>query len=325
MICLCCGKEIREDAHTDEIVNQWHRSCIKRFFGTKTMPEIDISEDVLKNLANLNTQNGYTVPGVQKKLSLHLENHNNTSRLTLVNYPTGYILKPQTEDYRAMPESEYLVMSMAQKAGINTVPFAMIKDFKLENFAYITKRIDRVMPVKNGEEMKMLAMEDFCQLDGKLTENKYIGSYERCGKIISKYSSQPGIDKSEFFLRRVFCYVSGNSDMHLKNFSLIENPNGPGEYSLSRRYDLLPVNVILPADTEETALTLNGKKKNLRKKDFMALAFNMKLDEKIATRLLKKIVSMKDTFLKMTEQSLIPNDMKENFKMLISKRCEMLK
>lgn len=218
MICLCCGKEIREDAHTDEIVNQWHRSCIKRFFGTKTMPEIDISEDVLKNLANMNTQNGYTVPGVQKKLSLHLENHNNTSRLTLVNYPTGYILKPQTEDYRAMPESEYLVMSMAQKASINTVPFAMIKDFKLENFAYITKRIDRVMPVKNGEEMKMLAMEDFCQLDGKLTENKYIGSYERCGKIISKYSSQPGIDKSEFFLRLVFCYVSGNSDMHLKNF-----------------------------------------------------------------------------------------------------------
>lgn len=242
-----------------------------------------------------------------------------------MNYPTGYILKPQTEDYRAMPESEYLVMSMAQKAGINTVPFAMIKDFKLENFAYITKRIDRVMPVKNGEEMKMLAMEDFCQLDGKLTENKYIGSYERCGKIISKYSSQPGIDKSEFFLRLVFCYVSGNSDMHLKNFSLIENPNRPGEYSLSRRYDLLPVNVILPADTEETALTLNGKKKNLRKKDFMALAFNMKLDEKIATRLLKKIVSMKDIFLKMTEQSLIPNDMRENFKILISKRCEMLK
>ena len=88
---------------------------------------------------------------------------------------------------------------------------------------------------------------------------------------------------------------------------------------------MLPVNVILPADTKETALTLNGKKKNLRKKDFMALAFNMKLDEKIATRLLKKIVSMKDIFLKMTEQSLIPNDMKENFKMLISKRCEMLK
>ena len=47
---------------------------------------------------------GYTVPGVQKKLSLHLLAEGKP-RLTMMNYPTGYILKPQVKEFTALPES----------------------------------------------------------------------------------------------------------------------------------------------------------------------------------------------------------------------------
>ena len=103
--CLCCGKLLRTETE-----HKWHTSCIKSFFGTKKLPDIDVSKEVLHQIVIDSTNKGYTVPGVQKKMSLHLTAEGETPRLTLVNYPTGYILKPQTEKYTALPEMEYLVM-----------------------------------------------------------------------------------------------------------------------------------------------------------------------------------------------------------------------
>ena len=126
MKCLCCGKEIKENASVQERTNEWHNKCIKSFFGTKQMPLLDISEEQLEQLANNTVSQGLTVPGVQKKLSLHLSQDANM-RLTIVNYPTGYILKPQTEDYDSLPEFEDLAMRLAEIAGIQTVPHALLK------------------------------------------------------------------------------------------------------------------------------------------------------------------------------------------------------
>lgn len=88
--------------------------------------ERSLSKEVLNQIAIDNTNKGFTVPGVQKKLSLHLSEEDNP-RLTLVNYPTGYILKPQTDEYAALPEMEYLVMQMAEASGIKTVPYCCKK------------------------------------------------------------------------------------------------------------------------------------------------------------------------------------------------------
>ena len=116
------------------------------------------------------------------------------------------------------------------------------------------------------------AMEDFCQLDEMLTQDKYKGSYERCAKLIKKYSSIPALDMAELFLRLVFSFAVGNSDMHLKNFSLIETAPESGVYVLSPAYDLLSVNLVMPEDKEQFALPMNGKKTNLRRKDFLIFA-----------------------------------------------------
>lgn len=323
MNCLCCGKPIKDNAEPMGHQLCWHKVCIKKFFGTTEMPHIDISAEALYELAQQSTNKGYTVPGVQKKLSLHLTKEKNP-RLTLVNYPTGYILKPQTEEYDALPEAEHLVMNMAKATGISTVPFALLKTAD-NGFAYITKRIDRVTADKRGSNIRMLAMEDFCQLDGRLTTDKYSGSYERCAKIVAKYSDKPGLDNAELFLRILFSYAVGNSDMHLKNFSLVENENDTGKYSLSDAYDMLPVNVILPADTEEMALTLNGKKKKLRKKDFMVFAENIGLQPKVAERLIKKVVSFEERYIEMCKNSYLPDDMKESLCKLILDRIEKIR
>lgn len=309
--CLCCGKPLKTETE-----HGWHKSCVKSFFGTAEFPDIDVSEDVLNQIAVDNTTKGFTVPGVQKKLSLHLSKEDNP-RLTLVNYPTGYILKPQTEEYPALPEMEYLVMQMAEASGIKTVPYALLRLPIQDNFAYITKRIDR----KDGQ---MLAMEDFCQLDGRLTDDKYRGSYERCGKIVAKYSVNSGLDLSQLFYRIVFSFAVGNSDMHLKNFSLIETEEGKSEYVLSAAYDMLSTNVVIPEDNEQMALTINGKKQNIRRKDFIIFAETIGVPKKAAEKMIEKIVKLKDKYIVMCKESYLPDDKKETLEKLIEERMAIL-
>ncbi len=318
MNCLCCGKPIIETATEQEKAVGWHNRCVKRFFGTKTLPDIEVSEDVLEQLAIESTNKGLTVPGVQKKMSLHLDKSGATPRLTLVNYPTGYILKPQTKEYPCLPEAEYLVMQMAEKAKIKTVPHALIRIKAQDNaLAYITKRIDR----RDG---KMLAMEDFCQLDGRLTEDKYKGSYERCAKIIRNYSSRAGLDITELFIRVVFSFIVGNSDMHLKNFSLIETDENSGSYILSDAYDMLPVNTVNPADTEQTALTLNGKKRNLHRNDFLKFADACQIDRAVAGKIIDRLKRYESEFICETEQSYLTDEFIENINDLIKNRINSL-
>ena len=206
-------------------------------------------------------------------------------------------------------------MDIAEMMGVRVVPHGLIE---VDNkWAYISKRIDRL----NNE---FYAMEDFCQLSGRLTLDKYKSSYERCAGIIKRYSVMPGFDMSEFYLRLLVCFVTGNSDMHLKNFSLIERDPGSREYVLSSAYDLLPVNVIIPSDPDELALTLNGKNRNLRRKDFIIFAQNIGIEQKPAERMISKIVSLKQQYIQMCSDSYLPRDMKEILSNLISKRIEIL-
>lgn len=314
MNCLCCGKPLHT---TDE--TGWHKACIKRFFGTTKLPEIEIDDKTLNLLATETTNKGFTVPGVQKKLSLHLVSDSNKPRLTLVNYPTGYILKPQVAEFEALPESEQLIMTMADMAGISTVPHALIKGNA--GLAYITKRVDRNL---TDEKIEMLAMEDFCQLDLRLTEDKYRGSYERCAKIIKQYSSRVGIDMAEFYIRLVFCFIVGNSDMHLKNYSLIETAEGSGEYVLSPAYDLLPVNANMPADKEQFALAMNGKKMNIRKGDFLKFADTCGISRPTAEKLIDNLVKLTPKWLKMCEKSLLTDELKERLTKIITERTGCL-
>ncbi len=313
--CLCCGGKI-----DDSVLNGWHHSCIKSFFLTDCLPKIEINEDELESIASQNANRRLTVPGVQKKLSIRLDSKEKNGRLTLVGYPTGYILKPEEKDFESLPMMEWLAMGIAKMSGISVVPNALMENG--ENYAYITKRIDRII---DGNGVKKLAMEDFCQLDSRLTSDKYKGSYERCAKIIMKYSSRAVFDLTELYMRVLVSFAIGNSDMHLKNLSLIETKCGSGEYVLSPAYDILPVNVVMPEDEEEFALTLNGKKKNITKNDLLVFGEHCGLAKTAVLKMMKKIVSMEDKYIGMCEESLLPPGMKKRFIALIKSRCDRLK
>lgn len=312
MKCLCCGKELLNEKDKN---SGWHVKCIKSFFGTSDIPEISLAQNEIEKLANQSVNKGLTVPGVQKKLSLHLDQSDCGARFTLVDYPTGYILKPKSPDYDQLPEMEHLAMTMARATGIKVVPFGLVK--MDGEYAYITKRVDRM-------DEKKLAMEDFCQLSGRSTDDKYKGSYEECGRFVKLFSSRKGFDLTELFLRLVFCGVIGNSDMHLKNFSMKEMSWRSREYVLSEAYDILPVNIVIPADKDYMALTLNGKKRNIRRKDYIALAMNMEISSKAAEAIIDKVIGKASDYQNMIQESIISAEYKERFLELMGVRIGLL-
>ena len=334
--CLCCGKPLSEQ--DEKSGTGWHQKCIRKFFGTEQLPELDLSPEALDQLAEETARKHLTVPGVQKKLSLHLS-RDESPRLTIVDAPAGYILKPQAPRYTSLPEAEDCVMRMADAAGIATVPHALLKFVSApagqndqDIYAFITRRIDRSFDPRpsrrSGKSVPkrpdLYAMEDFCQLSFRQTRDKYRGSYEKCAAVISRWSSLPGIDLAEFYYRLLFCFVTGNSDMHLKNFSLREKTSGKRDFVLSAAYDLLPVNIVLPEDKEETALTLHGKKRNLRKNDFLSFADTSGLSSAAARKLLKRIISLEDRFHGIGDASLMPAEMKESLHELMRERIRRL-
>lgn len=251
----------------------FHASCSKKIFGQPIPPILPYSEEDLESLAKEVIQRQTAVTGVQAKLSLHITGNNKQGteqRFTLVGLWGGYILKPPTAFYPQLPEVEDVTMHLAQIAKIKSAPHSLIR-LQSGNLAYVTKRIDRT---KKGK----LSMEDTCQLTERLTEDKYHGSYEQIGKAIQKYSVTPGLDVVNFFEMVIFSFLTGNADMHLKNFSLLEQP-GLG-MTLSPAYDLVNTTLVNPADEEEMALTLNGKKKKLKKQDFVVAMNILKVEEK---------------------------------------------
>ncbi len=292
--------------------------CTSKFFGTSKLPVVDISEDMLKELANRAVGKGVTVTGVQKKLSLHLTSEA-SPRLTIVDYPQGYILKPQSLEYAHLPEAEDMVMDIAEAMGVKTVPHGLL--LTESGYAYITKRVDRLF---EGKNCRMLAMEDFCQLSGRLTEDKYKSSYERCARVIKEHSSRQGLDMSEFYLRLVVSFLTGNSDMHLKNFSLIEVLPGTRQFVLSNAYDLLPVNLILPEDKEEMALTLCGKRANLQKSDFLRFAESCGIAQNAAQKMMEACLRKIPKAEEICKKSYIDVCQKERFLALLKQRAEKL-
>lgn len=316
---------VLEETDSGDAATGWHKSCVRKFFGVSELPQLELTDEQMELLTQKTVAKGLTVPGVQKKLSLHLSTADG-ARLTLVDYPTRFILKPQSEEFPYLPEAEALVMRMAQKSGIRTVPFALLS-MNDNEYAYITRRIDRRISDKADslDGAELLAMEDFCQLAWRVTADKYRSSYERCTKIIKTHSWQAGLDLSEFFLRLVFCFATGNSDMHLKNFSLIETEPASRAFVLSAAYDLLPVNLILPEDSDETAMPLCGKKRNLRQKDFLDFAETSGIPARAAERMIEKIISIEPLYREECDASYLPDEWKGRMKVLIQERIARLR
>ena len=309
--CLFCYLPI-EGGEMD-----FHPHCSKKMFGQNEPPALPYAEADLEELAKMVVQSQTALTGVQAKISLQIsgnEREKGKRRFTIVGLWGGYILKPPSENFPQMPEVEDLTMRLAGLVNIKTAPHSLIR-LASGNLAYITKRIDRD---KTGK----LAMEDLCQLTERITEDKYKGSYEQVAKALLKYSSNPGLDILNYFELLLFCFLTGNADMHLKNFSLLEM-HGNGMV-LSPAYDLLNTAILNPADKEELALTLNGKKNRIKKQDFQKAMTAVNVDRKQQERIFEKMKQAYSIWINQIENSFLSAEYKAAYQTIIEERLSRI-
>lgn len=307
--CLYCY-ELLENG-TD-----FHEKCSMEFFGTTTPPIIPYTIDQMAELAKSIVERSVAVPGMQPKLSMSLvketQEHVNI-RLTVVGALGGqYIFKPPSQQFPEMTENEHLTMRIAEAFGIRVVPSSLIKLASGE-LSYVTKRIDRT---EKGEKIHMLDMFQITE-----AYEKYKSSMEKVGKALDSYSNNTLLDKIFYFELAIFSFLTGNNDMHLKNFSMIESPSG---WVLAPAYDLLNVAILLPEDTEELALTLEGKKQKLKKVHFEHLGQGLGLTDRQIQGVFNRMFKNKPKAIKWIDHSFLSNDMKAAYKEVLGTRYERL-
>ncbi len=307
--CLYCYQPTENN-------QDFHKKCSLDFFGTPTPPKIEYSIDQMDKLAQKVVERSISVTGVQPKLSMSLIKNttkNTDNRLTIVGALGGqYIFKPPFQKFRQMPENEHLTMKIAEEFGIRTAKSSLVRLASGE-LSYITKRMDRT---ETDDKIHMLDMF-------QITEafDKYKSSMEKVGKALKKYSQNTLLDLSFFFDLTLFSFITGNNDMHLKNFSMIKNKYG---WELAPAYDLLNVSIVLPNDTEELALTLAGKKSNFKRLDFESFGKNLGLTEIQIKRSFERILKNKPKALQWIEQSFLSKEMKKAYVNILEKRYKVI-
>ncbi|TXF74823.1 HipA domain-containing protein [Chryseobacterium sp.] len=311
--CLFCYNPIEgDDLQSPAGTAGYHPKCSKKFFGTTIPPILDLTQETILEYATSVIKTQRAVTGVQPKLSLEInEEENSIRRFTIVGLWGDFILKPQTEYYKNLPENEDITMHLAQISKIKTVEHSLIR-LKSGELAYITKRTDRT---KTGK----IHMEDMCQLTERLTEHKYKGSYEQISKTIKRYTANSGLDVLNFYELVLFSFLTGNNDMHLKNFSLIKYGK---EYSFCPAYDLVSSTLVNEEDHEEMALNLNGKKNKITRKDFEVSMMKAGIEKKAVDNLFKKFEKVVPKWKEVIRKSFLPETFQEQFLLLIEKRIE---
>jgi serine/threonine-protein kinase HipA len=301
----------------DTNVSDFHEQCSFDFFGTEQQPRFDHSLKQMAELAKNVVERSVAVPGVQPKLSLSIVsdsiNDGSKGRLTVVGALGGnYIFKPPSDHFPEMPENEHVTMRIAEAFGINTVKSSLIR-LQSGELSYITKRIDRT---DTGNKIHMLDMF-------QITEafDKYKSSMEKIGKALHEYSDNTLLDKLYFLELGIFSFLTGNNDMHLKNFSMIYSND---TWTLSPAYDLLNVAIVNPDDTEELALTLEGKKKKLKWEHFERLGIGLGLNQKQLNGIAKRFLKNKPIAIKWIDHSFLSQEYKEKYKTLLEERYSIL-
>lgn len=311
--CLYCYQEL-EEGQVD-----FHPECSRKFFGSKTVPVLPYTRDNMSDLARHVIRTSASVTGVQAKMSLDVDHggKNEPDKFTIVGLWGKYIFKPQSAKYPCLPQLEDLTMKMAEAAHIRTARHTLIRLADGE-LGYLTIRMDRG---RKGEKISML---DMCQLSNRLTEHKYYGTYQQLAETVKRFSSAPMLDVQRYWEVVLFSWITGNSDMHCKNFSLIDTGNG--EYALSPAYDLLAVLLADPEDTEEMAMsfTVGGAKNGFDRSTFMSAFTQSAIPAAVANRMIERMKGFLPQWEELISQSFLSDKMKTDYCRLLNKRIKLL-
>lgn len=311
--CLYCYQDLEDDQQ------DYHPGCARKIFGSETAPFLPYTRENMSELARQVIRTSASVTGVQAKMSLDVNRGGKSepAKFTIVGLWGKYIFKPQSSKYPCLPELEDLTMKMAEAAHIRTARHTLIRLADGE-LGYLTLRMDRG---KKGEKISML---DMCQLTNRLTEHKYYGTYQQLAETVKKYSAAPMLDVQRFWEVVLFSWITGNSDMHCKNFSLVDTGNG--EYALAPAYDLLAVLLAAPEDTEEMAMsfTVGGGKSGFDRNTFMTAFTQSGIPVTVADKLIERMKGYLPIWETLIGQSFLPDKMKADYCLLLSRRLALL-
>ena len=254
-----------------------------------------------------------SIQGVQPKLSAAISVVE--QEFKIVDQFGTYIIKPQNDLFPELPQNEDVTMKMAKAFGLD-VPFHGMLYAKDGSLSYFIKRFDRY------GKGKKIATEDFAQLTGNTRDTKYRFTMEKLVPVIDEFCSFPAIEKADFFKRVLFCYVTGNEDMHLKNFSLITKN---GKTTLTPIYDFLNSSIVIKNPEEEIALTLKGKKSNLKATDFIDYYAKerLQLNEKTVVTILEQMENAIPKWKELLEISFLSDEMKEKYLELLKYKLNL--
>ncbi len=257
-----------------------------------------------------------SIQGVQVKLSVRLAV--SAGQFKIVDHGGTYILKPSPAGYREVPENEDLTMRLAAASGIH-VPIHGLVYAKDGTRTYFIKRFDR----RKG---KKLYLEDFGQLLGLAREVKYNTSMEMFATMVQEHTTFPALECRDFFLRTLFCFLTGNEDMHAKNFSLFSEDNQV--FKLAPAYDLLNSTLVTSGKSkEEFAVPLAGKKSKLTRKDLLEYfgKERLSLDERAIRICLKQLQDAFPEWKRLIQRSFLSEEMKTAYLELFTERRARLK
>lgn len=260
-----------------------------------------------------------SIQGVQPKYSVRLNLKNEC--FDLVEKYGTFIVKPQNPEWVQFPENEAFTMHMADHYGIET-PLNGLVRCSDGSLSYFIKRFDRI--ARN----KKLHVEDFSQLAELNRKKKYNYSVEKLMTLIETYCSFPKVEMLKIFRLLLFNFVFGNEDMHLKNYSIITTKKGV--IQLSPAYDLLNTTAVYRfydkefKDIEQSALTINGKKNNLKSNDFKLMAERMKLQTRLIDQAYEDLNSTIAHSYKLINKSFMSDDMKKVYLEVLKKNSQIL-
>lgn len=291
------------------VEDRYHQPALRRLNPRLTdLADLDFtSEELLEEAAA--RADKLSIQGVQPKLSARLNLQKQC--FDLVDRHGQFILKPQNPHFKNLPENEDVTMRLAKTVGLQVPDHGLIyaKDGQM---TYWIRRFDRA-----GRNQK-LPLEDFAQLAGASRHTKYRSSLEQVAQVLEQYCTFPRVEARKLFKLVLFCFLTGNEDQHLKNFSLLVKDS---KVQLSPCYDLLNSTIALRNPKEESALPLAGKKSRLKRDDFLEYAqTRLRLNEPVTRSVLDEISQALDSWEEILAASFLPPIARERYLELVQKR-----
>lgn len=285
---------------------------LRAMFGKPIRPTIPISQQEIAAEAQ-KLAGKLSISGVQPKLSVRLEG----DELIPVAEQGQFILKPQTQTFPELPQNEHLCMGMGERFGLRTAP-CLLLELSDQTPVYLVKRFDRY---RKGRRVEKLACEDMQQVLGG--PDKYAGSHEQIAQAIIQHCTFGPLELQRLFETTLFNFAIGNGDAHRKNFSLLTTEDST--VALSPAYDLVSSRLVIPSEKEELALTVNGRKNRLQRRDFLAFASHLGIADAYAEKRIADLLELQDDFAAMTAESMMSSELRARLQDIMAERLDRLR